>query len=126
MTVSPDELLSRYILYGSYVRKDKTVKPESFIPHPYPDLSVTRNQDLPEAQIWGFGSEVAVKSGRQLYGRAENRADDYMEHELVVKADPAPENPYHANVTGWPEGKPLQKMLAVQIAAKAQYIEKED
>lgn len=124
--VSPSEWLSRYILHSSHIRRNQTVKPDSFIPHPYPDLSVTRNLELSDKAIWDSGKRVAAVTDKVLYGRAENKADDYTSQHLKVLSDPTPDNPNHANVTGWPGEKPAQKMVALLIAAKSKYIPVEE
>ena len=67
--VSDDEVLARFILHKRYVRSDGTLKPDSFIPHPYPDLSVTRHIGLEELSIWAIGEAIAVQQSKSLYGR---------------------------------------------------------
>ncbi len=122
--VTPDELLSRYILQSNHFRKiDNTVKPDAFIPHPQEDLSVTRHLDLNQSTIWSIGDDVANQRGKSLYGRAVNQASAYFDQKLeVVPAPVFPSNPNHANVKGWPSGKEAQKILAMEIAAKSEFI----
>jgi hypothetical protein len=122
MPVKADELLSRYLLQRSHFRKDNTLKPDPFIPHPYPDLSVTRNLGLDDDGLWRIGEDVASQTGKVLQGRAETQALTYLEQRLEILADPVPGNPNHANVTGWPSDKPSQKIIAMEIAAKSLYI----
>lgn len=121
--VTPDELLSRYILQSNHFRKtDNTVKPDAFIPHPHEDLSVTRHLDLDQDEIKTIGEYVASQRNKTLYGRAINQASVYFDHKLeVVPAPVLPNNPNHANVRGWPSGKEAQKILAMEIAAKSEY-----
>lgn len=75
--VHNNEILARFILSKSWVRADKTVKPDAFIPYPYPDLSVTRHTNLSESEIWQLGTEVAKKRNEKdireiaLLGRAD-------------------------------------------------------
>jgi hypothetical protein len=52
-------------------------------------------------------------------GRADVQVSVFQRQELHVVAAPLPENPNHANVTGWPAEKPAQKIIAQQIAAVA-------
>jgi hypothetical protein len=122
MSVKTDELLSRYILQRSHIRKDNTIKPDPFIPHPYPDLSVTRNLDLDDDGLWRIGADVARQTGKVLQGRAETKALTYLESLLEILADPIPGNPNHVNVTAWPSDKPSQKIIAMEIASKSRYI----
>jgi hypothetical protein len=118
--IDSDEWLARFIHYQRYIRHDRTVRPDAFIPHPYPDLSVTRYLQLSEAELWQLGRNVARQSGKPLYGRANVRAFVFQQCELQVIADPIiPENPNHAIVVGWPADKPAQKIVAQQIAAAA-------
>lgn len=122
-TVAPDERLSRYILQSNHIRKsDNTVKQDAFIPHPHEDLSVTRHLDLDQKAIWSIGEEVARQTGKNLYGRAENLAAAYLDQKLMVISAPITGNPNHANVIGWPADKSMQKMIAIEIAAKSRYV----
>ena len=121
--IAGGELLARFILQSSHIRQDHTVKPDAFIPHPYPDLSVTRHLELSEAQIWAIAVEVARSIPKTLYGRADIRAHVFRSQGLEVIAAPVPKNPNHSNVIGWPAGKPAQKIVAQQIAASAGFRE---
>ena len=49
--VLDDESLARFIFQRNYIRSDQTVKPNAFIPHPWPDLSVTRHFGLTEEEL---------------------------------------------------------------------------
>ena len=116
-SVSPDELLARFSLYKSHLRQDWTVKPDAFIPHPWPELSVTRHLLLLENELWMIGWIVARQTARTLHGRADFPAAVVQQHKLQVVAAPVPDNPNHANITGWPPDKPAQKAIAQEIAA---------
>lgn len=119
-SVSPDENLARFILQGSHIRKiDNTVKPEAFVPHPYADLSVTRHLSLTPAEVWSVGEDISRQTGKSLHGRADTQANTYINQTLNVLPDPVPNNSNHAIVLGWPTDKPLQKMIAMEIAAKS-------
>lgn len=121
--VSPDETLARFILQSSHIRKgDNTVRPEAFVPHPYEDLSVTRHRNLSHAEIWAVGENVAQLTGKNLHGRADNRASSYLDQSLQVLPDPTPSNLNHANVVGWPQEKAMQKIIALEIAARSLFI----
>ncbi len=120
--IANDELLARFVLFSKWIRDDKTVRPDAFIPHPYPNLSVTRHRELSEFALWQIGQGIADKSSRNLYGRADIQS-------LVVKArslriEPTPEPKNHANITGWPADKPGQKIIAQEIAATARFVPK--
>lgn len=126
-SVAPDERLSRYILQSKHFRKsDNTVTQNAFIPHPYEDLSVTRHLDLEQEAVWSIGEDVAQQTGKKLYGRAENQASSYLEQKLKVLPAPVRGNPNHANVVGWPSDKPSQKMIALEIADRSQYVPRQE
>lgn len=115
------ELVSRFILQSSHIRKDLTVRQDAFIPHPWPDLSVTRHIGLSDARIWEIARAVARAIPKNLYGRASLHASVFQGHKLTVVSAPDSENPNHANVSGWPDDKPAQKIIALQLAAEARY-----
>jgi hypothetical protein len=106
--VAGDERLTRYILQHCHLRRsDRTIKPDAFIPHPRADLSVTRHLMATEAELWSIGEDVASARARTLYGRGDFSAAVCQTLRLRIAAAPLPENPNHANVTGWPAEKPL-------------------
>lgn len=118
--ITSGEWLARFIHYQRYIRQDQTVRPDAFIPYPYPDLSVTRHHNLSESELWEIANTVARQTGKTLHGRADVQVFVFQQEQLQVVADPVlPENPNHANVTGWPEEKPAQKIIAQRIAASA-------
>jgi hypothetical protein len=123
-TVTPEEFLARYILQRSHLRQDGTVKPDAFIPYPWPDLSVTRHLQLSENALWSIGQNVARQTGKTLRARADIRTLDVQRHSLQVLAAPVEGNPNHANVTGWPAEKPAQKIIALQTASAAGKVKK--
>lgn len=120
--VADEESLARFILFSKWIRNsDQTVKPDAFIPFPYPDLSVTRHLYLSEEAIWGMGQGIADMRRKTLYGRADFYVTAVLKQLLKVESDPAPNNPNHANIVGWPADKPAQKIIAQQLAADSVY-----
>lgn len=123
--IGADELLARYILFGSHLRKDQTVRPDAFIPHPYPDLSVTRHIGLTESTIWELGRDVAAQRQLTLHARADVKASHCIANKLTVSPQPLRKtkkrmaNPNHANIAGWPADKPSQKIIALELSAAA-------
>ncbi len=118
--VTDDEKLARFVLQRSQIRRrDQTIKPEAFIPHPHTDLSVTRHLNATEFEIWSVGRGVAQTQGRKLYGRADIRAAGCRAQNLSIRADPIAGNPNHANIHGWPTAKQDQKAIALKLAAVA-------
>jgi hypothetical protein len=120
--VTDDEKLARYIYSKRHIREDQTVRPDAFIPHPYPDLSVTRHRELEESLIWKIGVEIGVERSVSLHGRADVTASKLRQHALEVNPEPVPGNPNHANVVGWPSDKPSQKNLAQKIVVDARFL----
>ena len=119
------EQLARFILASNWIRKaDQTIKPDAFIPHPYPDLSVTRHSNLSEEALWRVGQGIAAVRPATLYGRADICAYAVRRQSLDVVSQPVANNPNHANVTGWPADKPAQKIIAQELAAKAHFVPK--
>lgn len=117
--VDSSEWLARFILFKRYLRKDRTIRPDGFIPHPWPDLSVTRHLQLTQTELWKIGQDVARKIGKTLHGRADVQALLFQRQDLRVVVAPLPENSNHANVVDWPVEKPAQKIIAQEIALAA-------
>lgn len=118
--VQDDEQLARFVLYGRWVRADQTVRPDAFIPHPWPDLSVTRHVGLSQAELWRLGQDIADRRPATLYGRADVEAARVRMHSLQIVPTATPRN--HANITNWPEEKSAQKSIAQELAAAAKYV----
>lgn len=126
-SITSDEQLSRFILFRKWIRNSgpiKTVKPDAFIPHPYPDLSVTRHENLSESELWSIGQGIANTRPATLYGRADIRATKVRQQSLIIEVRPVASNPNHAVLIGWPSDKPAQKIIAQELAAKANFLPK--
>ncbi len=120
--IADDELLARFVLFSNWIRHDQTVRPDAFIPHPYPNLSVTRHREISEFDLWQIGKDVASKRRLNLYGRADIQAITVKTQSLRIEPTAEPKN--HANINGWPADKPKQKIIAQEIAAAARFIPK--
>ena len=120
--VAADETLARFILRFSHVRHDRTVKPDAFVPHPLVELSVTRHREATAAELWNEGMRVASLRDLRLYGRADVQASNITAEQLTIVPKPIPRNPNHADVIGWPDEKPQQKMKALEIARKSTFV----
>ena len=119
-----DEALARFVMFQDWVRADRTVRPDAFIPPKDLQLSMTRHIGLSESRIWEIGEMVATERDVDLIGRADVAVRNIASVGLSVQPAPIPENPNHAHVTGWPEDKPSKKILAQQLAAVAAYVPK--
>ena len=121
--ISDDEKLARFVTVEAWVRADKTLRQDAFIPPKDLNLSVTRHLTLSEGQLWKIGRDVAdaisEKRSAALYGRADLTAGKVHLLRLRTMAAPLPQNPGHAHITGWPPEKPAQKSVAQQLAAAA-------
>ncbi len=124
LSIENGELLARFIMSGKWFRSDRTVRQDAFIPYPYPDLSVTRHKSLSEEEIWKLGQEISDARPATLYGRADLSAEAVRKQKLSVEPRPVPENLNHACISGWPQDKPAQKILALELAAAASFIPK--
>ena len=114
-TTFESETLSRFLLQRNHIRADLTIRPDPFIPHPYPRLSVTKREALTEADLWARGRHIAELAGKNLYGRADINPS-HIPQSLSMESTPTPENPQHVDIIGWPKDKPSQKILAIEIA----------
>ncbi|HLA11413.1 MAG TPA: hypothetical protein VJ023_12575 [Pyrinomonadaceae bacterium] len=116
--VGDNEKLTRYIFSNRYFsRQPPRVKTEAYMPS-YGAVSVFRIDALGQAAIWEIGSDLGRKRERTLYARGDTKAHDARELGLDIRPDEPP--PRHANLIGWPENdKPRQKVIALQIAAAA-------
>jgi hypothetical protein len=123
--VASAEILARYIFQSSHLRRStRTLKPDAFIPPRDLRFSVTRHLSATENELWSVGEDIAGATGRQLYGRGDVPASAFLAHRLATNAAPIPQNPNHAEITGWPADKPAQKIIAQEIAAAATYVAK--
>ena len=121
--VTDEELLARFLLFSRWVREDRTLRPDGFMPSADTELSVTRHRGLSEMALWQIGQAVAdARLRATLYGRADLKAVDARRQRLRVDAAPLPANRNHANITGWPPEKPAQKIVAIVLAASAAFV----
>ena len=117
--IGDSETLARFVFFNRWVRDDKTMRPDAFIPHPYPDLSVTRHIGLTEAEIWQLGEVARGIRTLPLIGRADMTTEQVRNQSLQINPDEPPRN--HAIIVGWPADKPSQKIKAQAIAADARF-----
>ncbi len=121
--IANTEKLARYVTQSGQFRKsDHTVKQDLFIPHPRPELSLTRHLNATEAEIWEIGIHVSKQMNRNLYGRSDIQAIDCKIDSLNVVEKPIPNNSNHADIEGWPSQKQDQKAIALKLAASASKI----
>ncbi len=123
--VDDDELLARFIVNSNEFRSDDTVKPKLFLPFSRVVLSVNRHRDSTEEEVWEVGAYVAATRKCSFYGRSDITATACNIAPLKVVAVPIkdepdqPDNPNHADITGYPATKAEQMSLATKLAAAA-------
>jgi len=128
-SVAPDELLARYIMHSGWIRSDRTVRQNAFIPR-NSELSVTRHLHLTEENVWKIGRRIAESTSLTLHGRADVETRHVIAQGLDVVSDPvepdnpehANHNPNHANIVNWPAEKDARKMCALEIANAARFV----
>jgi len=122
-TVSHAERISRFIFHKKYMNEAKGwVSPAAFMPSTATkSTSVYRTGSCHERRIWLIGDLFVarkLKPQRHVLARADVQADIILNEGLAIVAKPSP-HPRHADVTSWPDDKPLQKIKAVTLAARA-------
>ena len=123
-SIQPDEDLTRYILTKGYYRSsDHTVKRAAFMPAKADrKTSVYRSSGLSGDEIWDMGhSFVAAPRAKPLLGRADILAHHVSEEALHLEED-VRMHPRHANIAGWPDGKPEQLLVAMKLSQKANLV----
>jgi hypothetical protein len=120
------ELLARFITADGWIRADRTIKQDAFMPPKDLEFSVTRHLGLTQEEIWKLGQavvdEIAKKRAATLHGRADLLAEITIQQNLRTVAHPLEGNANHAHVIGWPSDKPAQKIIAQQLAAAAVFV----
>jgi len=123
--VDPSETLSRFILQKDWYRpSDNSVKHAAFMPNPKNgETSVFRISGISHKEVWDIGDrEVAKIRNKPILGRADIGASNVMAKDLKVLPIEPPVR--HANITGWPEEKSKQILIALELAAEAHFHKK--
>jgi len=118
--VIPSEVLSRFIMQMNWFRpSDNRVRYAAFMPNPKNgETSVFRISSISDREVWEIGGrEVGLKRDKPLLGRADIGASFVITKELNVMPSEPPVR--HANIAGWPEEKSEQRLVALELAAKA-------
>lgn len=118
--INPQETLARFVLSRShYSPQNNRVKYNAFMPNRVGELSVFRIQGLLEEQIWEVGQRyVSGPQDKTLHGRGDVVASVMIEKNLSIIPDDDP--PGHANVVDWPAEKSECKLVAMEIAQRAE------
>ncbi len=119
--VADNELLARFIVNSNEKRTDGTVSHKLFMPYKWVELSVNRHREAPMEETLQVGFDVAGERQKTLYGLANIRAGLCRIETLdLIPAPILPENPNHANITGYPAAKEDQMAIANQLAASVE------
>ena len=127
--VDDNERLSRFVLSKRHFNQEtRMLKADAFLPHPHKELSVTRDKQATDGEIWsvgrGIAAERSIALNREvpLIGRGDAIAASYRKESLKVLKDPVAGNPNHVNVAEWQSDKPKQKLVALEIAKVATFV----
>jgi hypothetical protein len=122
--VDPSETLSRFILQTNWFStSENRVKYPAFLPNKNGETSVFRISGISHKEVWDIGDrEVAKIRSKPILGRADISASNVMVKDLKVLPTEPPIR--HANITGWPEEKSKQKLIALELAAEALFHKK--
>jgi hypothetical protein len=113
------EILSRFILQTNWFsRSENRVKYAAFLPNRNGETSVFRTSGITNGEIWNIGDrEVSTKRGKPILGRADIHSYIVMSKDLhVIPCEPPVR---HANITGWPDERSKQKLIAIELAAES-------
>ena len=125
--VKQDELTTHFIFARDQVDPlKKVVKSGAFLPPKDKKLSVYRIHACSEPKIWWFGHWYVTKrrpDKKVVVARGDLMALIFSRQNLQIRPDGNP-HPRHANIEGWPDDKPSQKMKAVELANNAQLVMK--
>ena len=120
--VSPDEVTTHFILARDHFSQAKNiVHAGAFMPPKDKRLSIYRTRCCTEEKIWWLGDWYVSRKRRDrkvVLARGDLEVVEFEKLKLAISPDENP-HPRHANVRGWPEDKPAQKMKAVELANKA-------
>ena len=128
--MNADEALGRSEFSGKAAdraRAGKPIRPETFLVRERDEtVSVDRLDDAPESELAGLASSRGRERTppKPFQGWAVVTVSDAETDGRTVEATPTETNPYHADIRlnlppGVPDRRRLQKLHAVQLAARA-------
>ncbi len=115
-SILPLEKITRYIFQKRhYAPGSKRVKYGAFLPRGG-EVSVYRTSTISEAGIWDIGQKhVAAKRQQSLKARGDLVASSVFESSLSIEPEMR-DHPLHANILGWSEHEPKNKLIAIKLA----------
>jgi hypothetical protein len=119
-TVSADENITRFINQKAYFRSNGTVRHNAFMPNRDGEVSVYRISEIDDSEVYAIGTKYFAEiTGKPLMGRADIIVSEVFKHDLRIQPHQDP-HPRHASICGYPDEKPEQKLVAIELAAEAQ------
>lgn len=118
-TISPDEILSRYIFNKKYFSIEKNiVRYNTFMPNPKNgETSVFRTSELDDDKIWDIGKVLEKLRDKTNIGRTDIIASVVLSKNLeIIPSEPPP---LHADIKNWPNEKSEQKLIAMELAQES-------
>ncbi len=123
--VDAQEGLSRFVYSSGHIRRsNQTLKPNAFLPDPHDNLSVTRDREATDDELWTVGRTIADDRSRAesrtvtLHGRGDVLANTYRAAGLTVEPDPVADNPNHTLIKGWDMSEKAKRLQRCQEIAE--------
>lgn len=125
--IDDSEKIGRFIFSKDHFNAaNKEVKYAAFMPAKDNKASVYRIDGFTEEQIWSI-DHIYVSGkrtdGKVSVGRADLIAEQIRQVQLDVVSEPDP-HIHHANIQGYPIEKSAIKLKAIELAKKANFIQK--
>jgi len=119
--ISHSEDLTRYIFNHRYIRSNKTVRWNAFIPNNRDgETSVYRITGISDTEIFDIGERFVAKAiGKPLLGRTDIGVSKIFKQKLKVRPEPSP-HPRHANIYGWPDEGSERRLIAMKLENDSQ------
>lgn len=117
-------MVTRFLFHRTqYSSANRRVKPDAFMPRDG-KTSVFRTADLTEDRIWELGDRIGAFRTPSLTAnfRGDIQIKAFDDLPLGLEFDDCP--PGHANISNWPEGKDEKKQLAIELANRANLVER--
>lgn len=117
MSLSPDDILARYIFNKRYIDEDDgSVEPAAFMPR-HGETSVANITHLSDPQVWAYGDTHVAIPGRVIIGRADVKCKHVIDAKLTL--DPSRPPSIHVNIKGWPASESEALLKATLVAQNA-------
>ena len=121
--IGQDECVTHFIFYHGHIDENRgLVDHAAFKPHKTDrNFSVYRIKGCSEKRIWLIGYlfvELRRSDKRIILARGDVECKIVFDQGLRITPKPSP-HPRHAEVIGWPDDKPTQKLKQIALAQAA-------